>query len=1145
MQLAFPVLAMSLVAAFAPAQNPDGSDERPSSNDPRVLLEYAQFDPTVTTPMLPPGLRAAQSVNLHIVQFKSSPTDADRDAIRAAGGVIKGYLPVDCHLVYLPGAAMNLYAIDSVRWVGPYEPAYRLEPFLLKEITKGQEIPTRTYNMVMVDKRNDKQRLADKIQAIGGVIQNQHIGGLLFTATLNAQQLLQAAAMDEVLWIDRYSDPEVDMDNARIQGGADAIEAIGGYTGSGIRGHVYEGVEANHPDFNTVMTQVGPAACSGAEAHGHCTAGIVFGNGNSNAAARGMAPNAIGFYTNYLTSTSATCAQGASRNTIIGTVVNTHNCMFTTASWGQTRTFFYTSDSADADDIVFDHRIPWTQSQSNAGNQDSRPQAWAKNVISVGGVYHYNNSSAADDSWNGGGSTGPAQDGRNKPDLAAYYDSVWTSDLSGTAGYNTAAGIAGNSTTNFNGTSAATPIVAGHNALAIQMYTDHLFTPPRVQGGSRFENRPYAQTLKALQIACANMYTPTATDNRREHVGYGFPSLSNMYDRRDKISIIPEDVAITQGQTHTYEFAVNPGETILKVCMTYLDPAGNPAAAFDRVNDLTLRVVDPNGNSYWGNRGLDGAGQTNQSSTGGSADTRDTLENVIRNNPTAGTWTVYVTAPSLTVDANLATATTDATYALVVNGGRRIYGSDCARFLPDNSTTNDSGNYFPFGGYTPAEETTLFADNNGGAVGGAVYFNVTTANPIWVHSLMVNTNMPAGERVTLDLYTINGTHVGNESNVNLWTARSAGRGIAAGVSAPSQIDLAQPFRLSAGTYGFAIVANNFGHRYTNGANTFGTGLVIDAGSASNVAFSTSVFTPRTANVTLKYRDATAQAQNMRYQTIIRSDELGSAGLITGLAFSGQSAGTHYNSNLQVRMAHRPAGYTLSSTFANNLPGAQLVLISNYHSFDYASDQWRNIGLKTPFNYNGTSDVVVEILARGNVQTSTGFGTGPFHTDSNRPRVFNASWDLSLPTTGTLGSSSALRMRAEFACANANEFGASCGTLEAGHSGSSALGSTFTFRINNATPNFFAFISLGTNNSFPFPFDLTPVGFTNCKAYLQSVALLSVTTNGVGLGTSPLPIPNNPVFNGFKIHGQWLSFDTSEPGSLTFSNYTTMTVGTNP
>ena len=211
------------------------------------------------------------------------------------------------------------------------------------------------------------------------------------------------------------------------------------HTGFGIRGHVYEGVEANHPDFNTAMTQVGPAACSGADTHGHCTAGIIFGNGNSAAQARGMAPNAVGFYTRYVSSTDPTCAQGPSRNTIIGQVVNTNNCMFTTASWGQTRTFFYTSDSADSDDIVFDHRIPWTQSQSNAGNQDSRPQAWAKNVISVGGVRHYNNSDPSDDSWSNGGSTGTAQDGRSKPDLAAYYDSVWTSDRSGTDGYNPAA----------------------------------------------------------------------------------------------------------------------------------------------------------------------------------------------------------------------------------------------------------------------------------------------------------------------------------------------------------------------------------------------------------------------------------------------------------------------------------------------------------------------------------------------------------------------------------------------------------------------------------------------------------------------------------------------------------------------------------
>src|SRR5690606_7485326 len=159
-------------------------------------------------------------------------------------------------------------------------------------------------------------------------------------------------------------------------------------------------------------------SCGSSQAHGHCTAGIVFGNGTSTASARGMAPNARGYYTNY-----ACVSPGFSRNAVINEVVNVHNCLFTTASWGDARTTQYTAISADADDIIFDHRIPWTQSQSNAGNQMSRPQAWAKNIISVGGVVHFNDSNPANDSWSaGGGSTGPAADGRIKPDLCAYYD---------------------------------------------------------------------------------------------------------------------------------------------------------------------------------------------------------------------------------------------------------------------------------------------------------------------------------------------------------------------------------------------------------------------------------------------------------------------------------------------------------------------------------------------------------------------------------------------------------------------------------------------------------------------------------------------------------------------------------------------------
>ena len=63
------------------------------------------------------------------------------------------------------------------------------------------------------------------------------------------------------------------------------------------------------------------------------------------------------------------------------------------------------------------------QSQSNLDSQLSRPEAWGKNMISVGGINHEDTLTKADDNW-GGASIGPAEDGRIKPDLAHFYDDV-------------------------------------------------------------------------------------------------------------------------------------------------------------------------------------------------------------------------------------------------------------------------------------------------------------------------------------------------------------------------------------------------------------------------------------------------------------------------------------------------------------------------------------------------------------------------------------------------------------------------------------------------------------------------------------------------------------------------------------------------
>ncbi len=87
-----------------------------------------------------------------------------------------------------------------------------------------------------------------------------------------------------------------------------------------------------------------------------------------------------------------------SRYELVQRLVRDHQVMFQTASWGNGRTMLYSAYSADMDQIIFDHDIPITQSQSNAGTRNSRPQAWAKNIISVGAVAHFDNNNPSDDS---------------------------------------------------------------------------------------------------------------------------------------------------------------------------------------------------------------------------------------------------------------------------------------------------------------------------------------------------------------------------------------------------------------------------------------------------------------------------------------------------------------------------------------------------------------------------------------------------------------------------------------------------------------------------------------------------------------------------------------------------------------------------
>jgi len=457
------------------------------------------------------------------------------------------------------------------------------------------------------------------------------------------------------LFVDRWSPYEVDMDVAREIGGANHIETVAGYTGEGVRGEVFDvGFNVNHVDFASRPLILHGTV--GSDSHGASTSGICFGDGTGNPIARGLLPEGQGIVADcdYVGMT------GTSRYIHSGELLeDPYYAVFQTSSVGSMRTTQYTTISADTDAMLFDFDLVHCQSQSNSGWEDSRPQAWAKNIISGGGVYHYDTLDKSDDAWNGGASIGPATDGRIKPTFTHFYDDIFTVTSGGSNAY----------TSSFGGTSGATPIIAGHVGLFFQMWSDGIFGNPVDPEGTVFENRAHMTTAKAMLVATADQYpfSGTSHDKTRMHQGWGMPDVGKVYDMREKMFIIDETDIIAPFGVTQHTISVGSGEPELKVAMTYVDLPGNPAVQSQhRINDLTLKVISPSGTYYYGNNGLlEGTWSVPE----GNADTKNTVECVFIENPEAGAWTVEIYADEIIEDSHIETPELDADYALVVVGG--------------------------------------------------------------------------------------------------------------------------------------------------------------------------------------------------------------------------------------------------------------------------------------------------------------------------------------------------------------------------------------------------------------------------------------------------------------------------------------------
>jgi serine protease AprX len=626
--LFFPLFSGAAPTGTEETSTRDGeSIALPSST---IHLKFARFNPLDGEPAIPSMLTAGATNTVRLVQISGPLTSNGIASLEDAGALILGYIPDFTYIAHITAANLPaVRALDIVRWVGEFHPAYKIQAGLLEIVEDDVDLNVLYFPEVARGGRPDA--IEAEAQAQGGLITTYDEHFPVLRIRIPPDGISSLAALPEVRWIDRYDPPVHTMNHTRTATGASAASA-GGFDGAGIVGEVKDdGIDQNHQDFgNLIGTYDNPQVNS----HGTCTFGIVFGDGTGNSSATGMMPEGDGVFCNW----------NASRSSSISNLRNTWGGVFQSNSWYQgTPNGDYNSYSNQDDEAIVTYDVMMLYSTGNSNNgvgaTTISTDAAAKNVIGVGAVFHQNTATLADDQWENHGwyntpSQGPAADGRIKPDLCAFFDWILCTDRPGSPGYS-----GGDYVSSFGGTSAACPIVAGAVGLVYDMYDENHF------GNNPGRSLPKSATVKAMLIA--NAYQYSLSDATRYQQGWGLPDLDRIYSAASNQLIVDGGNPLGTGETWSTTVGRYNDSEALKISLVWNDEPGETSASTALVNDLDLMVTAPNGTVFRGNVGLV---SNLWSSADGSCDRKNNVENVFIQNPLPGAYVVQVSAYNVAMD---------------------------------------------------------------------------------------------------------------------------------------------------------------------------------------------------------------------------------------------------------------------------------------------------------------------------------------------------------------------------------------------------------------------------------------------------------------------------------------------------------------
>ncbi len=504
-----------------------------------------------------------------LVQFNHPLTLSDRTKVAAFGIRLLNYIPYNTWVASIPiGITVNDLRSLPVRTV-LYLP---LEAKKSKRL-RDNDFPD--YAVVATGQIDLKIRLQGDVEvsSVESLLKSLHVQVLSshpqlgsITVRVFQSDIDRLARLSFVRYAEPISGPSIPEDTrGRSLHRSNTInqELIFGrhYNGDSVTISLADDGEVGpHIDFQGRLISLMNTGPGGN--HGDMTSGIVVGAGNLDPTIRGMADGAtilihdIGPYDHIYNSPA---------------FFNQYGAVITSTSYSQGCND-YNSDSQDADQLAFDNRLfTFVFSAGNRGQSDCGYGAgspWGsitggmkigKNVISCANLDPYEVIDPTS-------SNGPADDGRIKPEIASNGADQLSTDESNT--YQVGGG-----------TSAACPGIAGVSAQLYQAYR------------SLYNNsNPDGAIIKSVLLNSAQDIGNTGPD-----FTYGFGRVNALRAARTLEEGRFRMDSLSHGDSLEFTVQVPAGAQQLKVMLYWPEVPGDPAAAFQLVNDMDVEVRNPGG----------------------------------------------------------------------------------------------------------------------------------------------------------------------------------------------------------------------------------------------------------------------------------------------------------------------------------------------------------------------------------------------------------------------------------------------------------------------------------------------------------------------------------------------------------------------